>query len=124
MAARRDDLPPLLERADELGLLLALLDRRASRVVLVRGEAGIGKTALLLHLARSVEGRNGSVSWNACSPLRVARPPGTLVDMLAGDGARPRLSLLVVEDLQWADEATLEALRLLARPRAGQGALV
>src|SRR5262245_21429961 len=101
MAARHDDLPPLLERADELGLLLALLDRGASRLVLVRGEAGIGKTALLLHLARSVEDRGGRLSWSACSPLRAGRLE-PLRDLAAGR-VTGGPALLVVEDVQWAD---------------------
>src|SRR5262249_12846253 len=85
MPVGHDDLPPLLERADELGLLFALLDGPACRLALVRGEAGIGKTALLLHLARSVAERGGSVWWGACSSLGPGRPLGPLLGILGAD---------------------------------------
>jgi hypothetical protein len=63
---------PCLERAEDLSVPMeALAGVRASgqgRLVLVAGEAGVGKTALI---ARFCELRPGSVrvSWGACEPL-------------------------------------------------------
>jgi len=67
--------PALLERSDELSALEAALAgaavRRRGRVVLVRGEAGIGKTLLLRRFCEEVSAR---VLWAACDPLFTPRP--------------------------------------------------
>ncbi len=106
--------------------------------MLVSGEAGVGKTALV---GRFCELQRGSVRmlWGACEPLLTPRPLGPLCDVaestggeieeLVGRGARPYevasalvreldgwgLTVLVLEDLHWADEATLDVVRLLGR---------
>src|SRR6185437_5055451 len=78
------------------------------------------------------------VLWGACAPLRTPRPLGPLVDVaeatggeleqLVAAGTRPHEvaaallgelrrtgpTVLVLEDLHWADEATLDVLALLA----------
>src|SRR5919108_5784863 len=57
MAARR--LPVLLGRADERQVLDRLLENvrgGQSAVLVVRGEAGVGKTAILQHCARQASG--------------------------------------------------------------------
>ncbi len=131
---------PLLERDH---LLDVLADRAAAAVagrgsvVLVAGEAGIGKTALLRALVDRVDGR-ASPLWGMCDPLSTPRPLGPLrdvahdlgpevSDLLRGgapqhevfaavlDALRSRPRLLVVEDLHWADGATLDLVRFLAR---------
>ncbi|HEY7178680.1 MAG TPA: AAA family ATPase, partial [Gaiella sp.] len=132
----------LLERDGELTRLAEQLDavERSERghVVLIRGEAGVGKTALIRALC---DGRTGTaeVVRGACDPLFTPRPLGPLLEIahtlegelvgLAGRGAMPyemvaalaeELSrrgpvLFVLEDLHWADEATLDVFRLLVR---------
>ena len=94
------------------------------RVVVLSGEAGIGKTTLVRALA---EGRSRErVLWGACEPMTVARPLLALHDFDRGLGhGSPRRSpsddpraafavlldvigleptLAVLEDAHWADE--------------------
>ncbi len=104
--------------------------------MLVRGEAGVGKSSLI----REVTARHGSevhvlVGW--CDDLTTPQPLGpfwdiarectALVEPLAADdrpgvwGAAMRLlaghtpTVLVIEDTQWADEATLDTIKYLGR---------
>jgi DNA-binding CsgD family transcriptional regulator/tetratricopeptide (TPR) repeat protein len=127
----------LLERSHELAALgdslEAVAAERRGRLVLVRGEAGVGKTVLLRRFCAE---RNGSVRllWGNCDPLFTPRPLGPLFalselqDVVAGDVMphevvaalaeelrRPVPTVFVLEDLHWADEATLDVLRLLSR---------
>ena len=106
------------------------------RLVFVAGEAGIGKTVLLRIFAQAVEGI-ARVAVGACDPLSTPRPLGPLLDVgeLAADATRrldagaPRgevfqaflsdigaaPTLVIFEDAQWADEATLDLLQFLGR---------
>ena len=128
---------PLLEREHPLQVLEEHARRAADghgSLVLVTGEAGIGKTVLLRALA---EGRT-TVLWGMCDPLVTPRPLGPLRDVAAQlDAAVPALLqsgaaqheifaavldalrgapyVLIVEDLHWGDEATLDLVRFLAR---------
>jgi len=141
----------LLERGDQLSALAGSLDaviaEGAGRLVLVGGEAGVGKTALLHAFC---DGRRAPtrVLWGACEGLLTPGPLGPLFDVaeatggeleeLVSRGARPhevtaalirelgagRATVLVLEDLHWADEATLDVLRLLARKVQAVPALV
>ncbi len=130
----------LLERDDALAQLQALLARARSGTgafVVVEGEAGIGKSTLLRALAEA-QPAAAPVWWGLCDALNTPRPLGPLHDvaeqaggalraLLAGDAPRPRVFaacveqlaaqavLLIVEDLHWADEATLDLLRHLGR---------
>jgi DNA-binding CsgD family transcriptional regulator/tetratricopeptide (TPR) repeat protein len=129
----------LLERTGELTLLDACLGRvrRGERgeLVLVGGEAGVGKTALL----RELSSGDDRVLWGACDALFTPRPLGPLLDFadevggelatLVETGARPHEvasalmrdlrsrapTILVLEDVHNGDEATLDVLRLIAR---------
>jgi DNA-binding CsgD family transcriptional regulator/tetratricopeptide (TPR) repeat protein len=131
----------LLERAEDLaaleGALAAVVAQDSGRTVLVRGEAGVGKTVLI----RSFCARHTSsqrLLRGACDSLFTPRPLGPLLDVaqtaggeleaLAERGARPyeitgalmaQLAkepvILVLEDVHWADEATLDVLRMLTR---------
>lgn len=134
----------LLERERELAALAALLGEIATghgRIALVTGEAGIGKTSLVERfLAQAREQRHSPtrVLWGACEALFTPRPLGPLYDiaqqtptplraLLEGDANRSALftvvldelnqapTILVIEDIHWADEATLDLLKYLAR---------
>jgi DNA-binding CsgD family transcriptional regulator/tetratricopeptide (TPR) repeat protein len=141
----------LLERGTQLAALAGMLaEVRASssgRLVAVGGEAGVGKTALLRCFCRA-EVRAGHALWGACAPLRTPRPLGPLVAVADGIGGefeqvvtaagrphevvgallrelrRRALTVLVLEDLQWADEATIDVLALLSARIATAPALV
>ncbi|WP_078918009.1 ATP-binding protein [Streptomyces sp. NRRL WC-3725] len=120
------------------------------RLTLVRGEAGIGKTAVVHRLAQ-VADPHIRVVIGACDPLATPRPLGPLLDVLPRLGQEMRTaltgtltgtcrsdevydclladlsaypSLLVVEDIHWADEATMDLLRYLARRLPSVPALV
>lgn len=138
----------LLEREAERAVLEdALADARAvGRVVLVTGEAGVGKTRLVRAVLEAGDGLR--VLWGACDPLSTPRPLGPLQDIarqaggplaaaLAKGAGREQIlsaaldelerpgTVLVVEDLHWVDAATLDLLALLARRLTGtRGCLV
>jgi predicted ATPase len=138
----------LLERAAEMAALDAALAgvRGGGRLVLVGGEAGIGKTALVRTFCRRAG--EARTLLGACDALYTPRPLGPLLDiaeqaggrlaMLADEGTTPAElvsalaedlrrhpgTIVVLEDLHWADEATLDVLRLLARRIATLPALV
>jgi DNA-binding CsgD family transcriptional regulator/tetratricopeptide (TPR) repeat protein len=131
----------LLERSLELAALDGALDevRTADRgsLVLLAGEAGIGKTALLDAFCAAND--RVPTARGACEPLFTPRPLGPILEIaeqLGGDAAhlrdheitphaivqllvhelrrRPR-TIVLLEDLHWADEATLDVVRILAR---------
>lgn len=127
----------LLERE---GLLESLTERlgdaRAGTgsLVLVAGEAGAGKTALVRAVADSQTGST-LVLMGACDPLTTPRPLSPLhdfaehlpqldlsretIDIFSDVLARVRHTirpvLMVVEDIHWADAATLDFLRYMGR---------
>src|SRR5215213_473815 len=130
----------LLERDAQLDGLHAALERArrgAGGIVLVSGEAGIGKTSLLAEFAERVAGRARVLS-SSCEDLLTARPLGPFRDMarelvgvppgpgpperevllealLAEMAFAQRPAVVVVEDAHWADQATLDVLRMVAR---------
>jgi DNA-binding CsgD family transcriptional regulator len=141
----------LLERQGELDALAALLDdvreHRRGWLVLVAGEAGVGKTALLRrfcdeHRSSARILRGGCDALYTPSPLgpliEVAESIGGEVEALVGGEAKPYevatalmhelgghgSSVLVLEDVHWADEASLDVVRLLGRKVEGVPALV
>ena len=139
----------LLERDDELATLASAFDRvdrdSGGELVLVHGEAGVGKTALLNRFCQRQADR---VLWGACEALFTPRPLGPFLDIAEKLGgtlrtlvARDALpyevasdlirelsdgspTILVVEDMHWADEATLDVLRSLARRLSALPALI
>jgi DNA-binding CsgD family transcriptional regulator/tetratricopeptide (TPR) repeat protein len=130
---------PFLEREAFLEPLLTALEQAregSGRLVFLAGEAGVGKTALVRRLC--AEAGDAFVLEGACDTLFTPRPLGPIADIaaqsggelaeLVARGARPhellavlrtdlraRATVLVLEDLHWADEATLDLVRLLGR---------
>jgi tetratricopeptide (TPR) repeat protein len=140
----------LLERDAALAILdeaLTGAEAGAGSVVLLFGEAGIGKTSVVRAFCRAV-GRRARVLAGACDDLLSPRTLGPLHDMVraAPDGrlaaalrgdrddvlvavqeelSDPRRpTLLVVEDAHWADEATLDVLRYVGRRIADHPAVL
>ena len=108
------------------------------RLVLIAGEAGAGKSVLVEQFQRDLPGARWS--WGACDGLSTPRPLAPLFDLARDLGGtlgelcqgRPerdelfaallqqvtgddRLDVIVIEDLHWADEATLDLMRFLTR---------
>src|SRR5215469_2608877 len=140
----------LLERSEQLrtlgGELTAVVSGGQGRIVLVSGEAGIGKTALLRRFCAGLDGAV-RVLWAGCDPLFTPRPLGPALDLIehiGGDSAVRALdatkpydvaaallrelkatpSVLVLEDLHWADAATLDVIGVVGRRIAGVPALL
>jgi DNA-binding CsgD family transcriptional regulator/tetratricopeptide (TPR) repeat protein len=129
----------LLEREQSLANLTRWLEAAVGGgcIALVSGEAGIGKTSLLEEFSRRQ--RLARVLWGACDALFTPRPLAPLHDiarhtkgaLLAAIDAgatreqiftatldeleRGAASLVVFEDVHWADEATLDLLKFLGR---------
>ena len=152
----------MVGREDALAVLEAAMERAAHgspRLVLVAGDAGLGKTRLARELAARAASASSEVLWGDCVPvqagelpyapivaaLRGLRSPGPVHGELArllpelGRAPEPTAAphaqarlfelllgllgrlgaeapvLLVIEDLHWADGATQDLLRFLAR---------
>lgn len=132
--------PPieLLERDEQIRQLdhaFGLAKAGQGRIVAISAEAGAGKTALVERFAKN-HAASAMVHWGACEnlstpevllPLRdIARAAGEALDTTADhvrlfewllrllDSASTP-SILVIEDLHWADTATLDLLRFLSR---------
>jgi predicted ATPase len=132
----------LLERD---GALAALAEanvaaaRGEGRMVCISGEPGIGKTSLVRRFLDDLGG-GARVLFGTCDDLSIPRPLGpfrdlagsvsaALEDTLAADAAPhdiqdlliaelelpPRPTVLVLEDVHWADDATLDPITVLGR---------
>lgn len=130
----------LLEREAELRLmadLLAGVGSSGGKAVLVRGEAGIGKSALVRDFVEK-HGDEAFVLFGSCDDLLTPQPLGafweiareetTLSQPLEKGDRRAvmgilldllsrglRSTVLVIEDTHWADEATLDVIKYLGR---------
>jgi ATP/maltotriose-dependent transcriptional regulator MalT len=130
----------LLERAEACAQLGADLERArlgSGRVALVFGEAGVGKTSVVRSCTELHE-HELRVVWGACEALFTPRPLGPVLDIAQRlDGLDPSApttaaqraaffaalleelrshpTMAVFEDVHWADEATLDALKYLGR---------
>lgn len=132
----------LVERDETLRMLLDLAQgarRGQGRLVLVSGEAGIGKTSVLEEYARRL-GPEFRVYWGGCEALFIPRPLGPVQDMAQALSPiivdlfersvapglmfpalvktlqdMPGAKILIFEDLQWADHGTLDLIKYLGR---------
>jgi ATP/maltotriose-dependent transcriptional regulator MalT len=108
------------------------------RLVLVTGEAGIGKTALVRAFCDRRQPQR-RLLWGACDPVSTPRPFAPFVDIaatasdefaetiargerapqcfaaLVDELAAAAPAIVVIEDLHWADEATLDVMTMLGR---------
>jgi DNA-binding CsgD family transcriptional regulator len=129
----------LLEREEPRSRLEAALKAARSsrgRIVSIEGEAGIGKTSLVSSFAES-QRRGARVYIGGCEHLAAPEPLGPLRDIARESQGRFAMSatgqlatfeallrlltqgrepaLLVIEDIHWADDSTLDLLRYLGR---------
>jgi DNA-binding CsgD family transcriptional regulator/tetratricopeptide (TPR) repeat protein len=129
----------LLEREQCLADLAQWLGAVADQggcITLLGSEAGMGKTALLQEFSKQQRGTR--VLWGACDALFTPRPLAPLHDIArqvkgallatvnsaakreeiftaALDELERSETLVVFEDMHWADEATLDLLKYLGR---------
>ena len=131
----------LLEREAALAALAEAREAAArgdGQVVVVVGEPGIGKTTLVTRFLADL-GADVRVLFGSCDDLSIPRPLGAIHDLagtlspaleetlaagasphaihrlLLDELALPQPTVLVLEDVHWADEATLDVITLLAR---------
>jgi predicted ATPase len=130
----------LLERDEQVRAVLDRFGRLddGGHLVLLSGEAGAGKSALVQELVERHLG-GAEVLVGRCDDLFAPRPLGPLADIVRGRAgplaaalaaedqasvfdaflaelsSPPHPTVVVLEDLQWADEATLDLLRFVAR---------
>jgi ATP/maltotriose-dependent transcriptional regulator MalT len=132
----------LLERSsylEELQIAYKKLFLGEGHSVFITGEAGIGKTSLVNTFLKEVD-RESEVYVGTCDSLFTPRPLGPLYDIAAKVGpgfwallkseadrgiiftrliheleSKSAPVILVFEDIHWADEATLDLIKFLAR---------
>jgi DNA-binding CsgD family transcriptional regulator len=140
----------LLERSSFVDALAGYAEEAkagSGRLVLVSGESGIGKTALVEAFQTQLHGTRWL--WGACDGLLTPRPLGPLFDIAAQAGGQlldlcrhgaardqlfgaflaeldspAALTVAVIEDVHWADEATFDLLRFTGRRLGRMKALV
>jgi DNA-binding CsgD family transcriptional regulator/tetratricopeptide (TPR) repeat protein len=132
----------LLERDRALGVLSGAREAAAlgrGRVVFVTGEPGIGKTSLVLRFVEEL-GPDARVLLGTCDDLSIPRPLGPVRDFAPAASEElasalstgvasheiqtllieelrlpPHPTVLVLEDVHWADDATIDAITVLGR---------
>jgi DNA-binding CsgD family transcriptional regulator/tetratricopeptide (TPR) repeat protein len=132
----------LLERqtqTEELTRYLHDAGTRGGKIAFVGGEAGAGKSTLVEYFAQRAS-RSARVLWGHCDALQTSRVLGPVNEVMAGlsqltggaqapGSSREQLfsclfetlsapnppSVVILEDLHWADEATLDFVRFFGR---------
>src|SRR5262249_5163251 len=130
----------LTEREHQFDELAARADRARAGLggaVIVGGESGAGKTSFVEAFVQDWP-HGERVLWGACDPLSTPRPLGPIHDLahhfaastqavlresdqpyqifaavFAELAARP--SVLVVDDMHWADQGTIDLFRFMLR---------
>jgi DNA-binding CsgD family transcriptional regulator/tetratricopeptide (TPR) repeat protein len=145
--ARRVSVPELIGRQAELAVLEAALGE--SRLVLVHGDAGVGKTRLVQEFSARAAAGGATVLTGGCLQFEADIPYAPFMEALRGLPAAPSLFGgaaagsgdragefrrvadaittaagvhpvgLVIEDLHWADASTRDLLLYLHRALAG-----
>jgi DNA-binding CsgD family transcriptional regulator/tetratricopeptide (TPR) repeat protein len=141
----------LLDREDAVAVLAGALEqaaRSAGRMVVVQGVAGIGKTRLIDRFVAGLPAGT-QILRGGCDDLVTPRPLGPFHDigrqvggelgaMIREGASRDRVLhglldhlsrvpppvVMVIEDIQWADEATLDLLVSLGRRLADRPLLM
>ena len=134
---RRIDTRLFVGRAGELGRLAHLRDRHGEGVGigLIAGEAGSGKTRLAARFAVETAAQGATVLYGCCAEQALV-PYEPFADAVGESGLdaadlEERFAgvlgdrlLLVLDDLQWADRATLALLSRLVRGPLAERLLV
>ena len=109
----------LLEREHELAVLAethaAVEAGSGGALVLVHGEAGVGKTALLQQFCQT---RNEAtrILWGGCESLFTPRPLGPLADIAAAVGGRLERVVAAEEPVQSVFDALARRVGLAGMP--------
>ena len=132
---------PLIGRNKQLTQLTQLaqstMTEKRLKVVLVEGEPGVGKTALVREFVKGLEGSGWGALWGSCAqdgsspygPVREAtgcKADAVLPDRdemlrelvgILAEKCRARPTILVIDDLQWADDWSYHFIEFLANNR-------
>ena len=124
------------EYLNQLKSSLRLAENENGQLIIISGEAGIGKTSLV---EKFIEDKDLKIFWGACDSLNIPRPLGPLYDiatqstsnlldlliknadrhllfsntlqLLKQNGTKP--VLMIIEDIHWADESTIDLIKFL-----------
>ena len=141
----------LLEREQQLATLAQGFSEAragAGKLILIAGEAGLGKSALVEQFVADTR-RHARILWGACDALDTPRALGPVHEIAAqtsvldgrtvpADESRDWLfgalfaqlvppqpaTVVVLEDVHWADESTLDFFRFIGRRIQRTGALL
>jgi len=140
----------LIEREAQMAQLSAQLSsagRGDGRIAALLGEAGVGKTSLVEAFLRSLA-RDIRTLRSACEDLTLPDPLGPLHDLARDAGwilpetmgpaqriplfsealrvfdRPPQPTVIVIEDIHWADDATLDLVRFVGRRAVNRHILV
>jgi DNA-binding CsgD family transcriptional regulator len=139
----------MVGRADEMAGLRSAIeasDRDGVSLVLVGGEAGVGKSRLVREVAQWANAQQYEVAEGACLPLGLTLPYGPFVDVLGDDLSAPRDAsrlvmfrqvadtlvararsgplVVILEDLHWADASTCDLMAFCGRVLADEPVLL
>jgi len=131
----------LLEREAPLSQLNNCLQNvldNSGYIVTISGEAGIGKTSLVEEFVGHLKNKI-RIFWGTCDDLFTPRPlaplydivhqlDSRLIDQLDSGASRPSIfsnflieiqncapNIIVIEDVHWADESSLDLIRFIGR---------